>query len=670
VAESIVTLRVEARNAISSLNKTSQATRSLSRNANGATKSLAATSTAAKGLGASLATSLAPLLTVGAAVATVSNAIGTFQARERDVAILTQGLQNLGAGTAQLNQLQEAANRLGNQTLFNQEEFTRGFNLLTSFRNIGVDSYSRVAQAAADIAQVNQVDVNTSFMQLAKALQDPERNLSNLNRSGIAFTKQQTEVIKELMKTNKIAEAHAMILQIVEESYNGLAQAAAEGFAGEVDSLGESFRDFSETLGKALEPALIAATKGLTALITAADNLFKSPLGKTAAVFTAIALAAKGVAIALPLVSTGLLVVAKAGGIATIALNAIPFVAIATGLGLLTTAFFKFRGEKEKFDALVTTGGETDLTKAIEDQAEVVKTLEGQLEKTNKKRAGHVKKRLEEEQAELRILKGRLNTVKSDKLIEDSANNIVLKKEQENKLEGEKTKKFQDFLKKKQLEKELLQASIDGNREEVELQHAINAAVEIHGEKNRQKITDILTANAGLDSQVDKLKDAGSAAEGLSDVFAEIGDTIGSQISDALVGAINGTKSLGEAAKSIVNDLANSLLRLGINTLLKSTGFGIFSNLTGFANGGRPPVGRASVVGEKGPELFVPSVAGTIIPNNSIGGGVTNNIVVNVDASGSNVEGNEQESRELGLVLSAAIQAQLVQEKRPGGLLA
>ena len=72
----------------------------------------------------------------------------------------------------------------------------------------------------------------------------------------------------------------------------------------------------------------------------------------------------------------------------------------------------------------------------------------------------------------------------------------------------------------------------------------------------------------------------------------------------------------------------------------------------------------------KGSEIFVPKTSGTIIPNNSIGGGVTNNIVVNVDASGSNVEGNEQESRELGLVLSAAIQAQLVQEKRPGGLLA
>ena len=670
MAESIVTLRVEARNAISSLNKTSQATKTLSRNANGATRSLAATSTAAKGLGASLATSLAPLLTVGAAVATVSNAIGTFQARERDVAILTQGLQNLGAGTAQLNQLQEAANRLGNQTLFNQEEFTRGFNLLTSFRNIGVDSYSRVAQAAADIAQVNQVDVNTSFMQLAKALQDPERNLANLNRSGIAFTKQQTEVIKELMKTNKIAEAHAMILSIVEESYNGLAQAAAEGFAGEVDSLGESFRDFSETLGKALEPALIAATKGLTALITAADNLFKSPLGQTAAVFTAIALAAKGVAIALPLVSAGLIKVAAAGGIATIALNAIPFVAIATGLGLLTTAFFKFNGEKKKFDDLVTTGGEADLTAAIEDQAEVVKALENQLERTNKKRAGHVKKRLEEEQAELRILKGRLNTVKSDKLIEESANNIVAKKEQENKLEDQKNKKFQDFLKKKQLEQELLQANIDGNREEVELQHAINAAVEIHGEKNRQKITDILTQNLSLKNQKKDVDAITAASERQAEVFKQIGTTIGTQITDALVGAINGTKSLGESAKAIINDLANSLLRMGISSMLSGFFGGTkVGGFLGFANGGRPPVGRPSIVGEKGPEIFVPSSAGTVIPNDKIGG-ATNNVVVNVDASGSAVEGDADSARQLGQLIAVAVQSELIQQKRPGGLLA
>lgn len=50
-----------------------------------------------------------------------------------------------------------------------------------------------------------------------------------------------------------------------------------------------------------------------------------------------------------------------------------------------------------------------------------------------------------------------------------------------------------------------------------------------------------------------------------------------------------------------------------------------FPNLTfGFAEGGRPPVGVPSLVGEKGPELFVPDVAGTIVPNRMLGGGTVN----------------------------------------------
>jgi lambda family phage tail tape measure protein len=53
------------------------------------------------------------------------------------------------------------------------------------------------------------------------------------------------------------------------------------------------------------------------------------------------------------------------------------------------------------------------------------------------------------------------------------------------------------------------------------------------------------------------------------------------------------------------------------------------TSMTGFADGGEPPVGRASIVGERGPELFVPRTAGTIIPNNQLanamGGGQTVN---------------------------------------------
>ena len=158
--------------------------------------------------------------------------------------------------------------------------------------------------------------------------------------------------------------------------------------------------------------------------------------------------------------------------------------------------------------------------------------------------------------------------------------------------------------------------------------------------------------------------------KGIKNAFDEIGNSIATGVSDALVGAIQGTKTLGQAASSILNDISSQLLRLGINTLLKSTGFGIFENLTGFANGGRPPVGRPSIVGERGPELFVPSTAGTIIPNHKMGG-TTNNIVVNVDVDGgASVDADENNSKQFGLALAAAIQAEIINQKRAGGLLA
>jgi tape measure domain-containing protein len=66
-------------------------------------------------------------------------------------------------------------------------------------------------------------------------------------------------------------------------------------------------------------------------------------------------------------------------------------------------------------------------------------------------------------------------------------------------------------------------------------------------------------------------------------------------------GAIKGGDAFGGAASS-------SIFSAGTGTA-----FGGMS-IPGFAEGGNPPIGRPSLVGEKGPELFVPSSAGKIIP--------------------------------------------------------
>nr|BAR36903.1 phage tape measure protein [uncultured Mediterranean phage uvMED] len=148
----------------------------------------------------------------------------------------------------------------------------------------------------------------------------------------------------------------------------------------------------------------------------------------------------------------------------------------------------------------------------------------------------------------------------------------------------------------------------------------------------------------------------------------EIGQTIEEGIKGAIMGALDGSKSLSESLSGILRQLGGQFLSAGIGSIGRDgqKGTGLFG-LLGFANGGRPPVGRPSIVGERGPELFVPDRAGTIIPNGAMGGA---NVTVNVDASGSSVEGNADQASQLGKAIGIAVQQELVKQKRPGGLLA
>lgn len=113
---------------------------------------------------------------------------------------------------------------------------------------------------------------------------------------------------------------------------------------------------------------------------------------------------------------------------------------------------------------------------------------------------------------------------------------------------------------------------------------------------------------------------------------------------------------------------------------------GGIGSLVGFANGGafdkgvvRKPmmfayanggVDRFGLMGESGPEAIMPlrrDSSGRLGVDAS--GGSSNNIVVNVDASGTQVQGDNTRAKELGSAISAAVQAELIKQRRPGGLL-
>jgi murein DD-endopeptidase MepM/ murein hydrolase activator NlpD len=140
-------------------------------------------------------------------------------------------------------------------------------------------------------------------------------------------------------------------------------------------------------------------------------------------------------------------------------------------------------------------------------------------------------------------------------------------------------------------------------------------------------------------------------------------------------GAIGGGLSSGfNAGTSSAIDTGAAGWASSFATSLKFANGGIApGGFTAFANGGIVTGPTLGLVGEgRYNEAVIPLPDGKSVPvdlGGAMGGQAVNNIVVNVDAKGSKVEGNDDEGKQLGRVIAAAVQQELIKQKRPGGLL-
>ena len=268
----------------------------------------------------------------------------------------------------------------------------------------------------------------------------------------------------------------------------------------------------------------------------------------------------------------------------------------------------------------------------------------------------------------------------------------VFASEEENKFFREQFK----LLRKANIEREKLRKK---SFEEVEIIETTNQKQTEKTEKIIETNNAATAFNQTLDTSLFILDEAITQTDGLKEKFMEIGQGIEDGIVSGLTDAVMGTKTLAEAATGVLNNLKRKLVEVAMqravsgigdsiggflggifggrkkkaaplitNTFLGGAGSSFLSSIFR-ANGGPVSAGRSYVVGERGPELFTPRSSGMVTANDKIRGGTTNMVTVNVDASGSSVAGNSADAQALGAVIGAAVQAQLVKEKRAGGLL-
>jgi hypothetical protein len=353
-----------------------------------------------------------------------------------------------------------------------------------------------------------------------------------------------------------------------------------------------------------------------------------------------------------------------------IALAGLGIGALVLLVGGLTTAFLKNKKEaKENADAIKAFNEQIGIT--VDQGGEMADIIEKITEK---------QRNLNRE----RIRPATKQRIKDD-IKELEGRKKILEGEKKRKKLEEDMKKFNDMTIRFLKEETVLEAKLSGkSNEQITLEQKILDIKKQFKPEDAAQLIKRLEINEKLKESIDLMEKEKKKAEELKQKFADIGEEIETSIKDNLRDSITGAQSFGQAMTNILNRIRDKIIDTQLDKAFsgfqsnfkKSGGKGIGGFLGGiigglFANGGRPPVGKASIVGERGPELFVPKVTGTIIPNSKLGGGdnVTNMVTVNVDASGSSVSGNNADAQALGAVIGAAVQAQLVKEKRAGGLL-
>ena len=177
----------------------------------------------------------------------VRKIVDATKKQEQAVAQLEAGLASTGGVVGKsLDELKKKAAELQDVTTFGDEDIIQAQSQLLSFTSIVGAEFDKTIEIAADLSTRFGGDLKSSVIQLGKALNDPIANLSALSRSGIQFSDTQKAMIKQLVNSGDLISAQRIILAELETQFGGSARAARDTFGGALEALANAFVDLME----------------------------------------------------------------------------------------------------------------------------------------------------------------------------------------------------------------------------------------------------------------------------------------------------------------------------------------------------------------------------------------------------------------------------------------
>lgn len=174
-----------------------------------------------------------------------------------------------GAANITSDQVSDLATKLSNLAGVDDELIQHGENVLLTFTNVkngvgqGNDIFDQATLAALNMSRALGTDMQGAAIQVGKALNDPVRGVTALQRVGVSFTASQKEQIATLIESGQTMDAQKLILAELTKEFGGAAAAAATP----ADKARVAWGNFKETLGTKLMPAVSPVLEKLTGVL-------------------------------------------------------------------------------------------------------------------------------------------------------------------------------------------------------------------------------------------------------------------------------------------------------------------------------------------------------------------------------------------------------------------
>ena len=498
-----------------------------------------------------------------------------------------------GAAGLSLSEIENLSTEIGVATLASTAKVRDAAGIMLTFKSITGETFKDALRLAQDLAEVGFGDLKMGATQLGKALEDPIVGLGALRRVGVSFTDAQKEMIKVLTMTGRKAEAQRIILDALDQQVGGAGVKAATGLAGAVDSLREKLDIFFER-----SKVGVSIVNGLTASINFLANAFGN-------------------------------VDIEASKLTT--------------LRQVTDEIKDMKAEMATLDIEDAIGADLDegnLTKDQKRYAELQKLIAEHkvqldnlidLENKNANRASAITSKKVKEEHMLQKVR---ETSEKKSIREHNRSIQAFGKTQDELKVLNEMYAIQDELRKK--------IGSDGVEAEAAVQEQVLKSIE-----------GIVARNEEFKKFNDLQRDLDAVATGVGSTFASVGDKISDAMFRGKLHTLDFKNILLEMVialqKMIFKVLVLDQIQRGIEERLKkSKGFSFGDILKAvipgsdkgvvpgeFAGGGTVQQGSPTLVGERGPELFVPNSAGSIKNNSdtksAMGGGGGVSIVQNLN---------------------------------------